>query len=690
MVDDILSPGGAVSRRLGDRFEARPEQIAMAHAVQKALLAPHHLLAEAGTGVGKSFAYLVPAIELATRHKKRVVISTHTINLQEQLFEKDIPLLASVWPDEFSAVLVKGRNNYLCKRRLQNASAGRMQLFDEDRQIESLALVEAWADSTTDGSLATLPQLPRPGVWEEVRAEHGNCMGKRCEHYNNCFWQAAKRRMNSGNILIVNHALFFSDLALRSAGVQYLPKYDAVIFDEAHTIEDVASQHFAIKLSESSLRYQLRQLFDPRRSRGLLTMHGTSASDAANAVLEASAEAEVFFHDCARWQEKKGRGNGRIHEPNIVESDLAPRLADCAKLIKALLKNIEKPDQQMELSSKADRLMQTAQTVEVLVGQQMPDAVYWMELSKRSPQRVTLSAAPVDVSSGLRRHLFEPIRSVILTSATLCTRQSAGRVIASLNEAESTSDSAPGSSGPIPQAKPLAGVAIEGDGGFGFAARRLGVDEAMTLQVGSPFDYAEQATLYLETNLPDPNEARRFVPAACERIEAYVRKTDGGAFVLFTSFSMLRQVAEALRPTLEHLGMRVLVQGESASPRQLLDEFRKHDRAVLFGTSSFWQGVDVQGDRLRNVIIVKLPFSVPDEPITEARLEHVQKMGGNPFMQLSLPEAIIRFRQGFGRLIRSRADRGIVVVLDSRVKTKRYGRMFLDALPAVRVVEVAE
>ena len=898
LIDDILGPDGAVARRLGAAYEPRPQQVQMAHACREALAQGQHLLVEAGTGVGKSFAYLLPAIELATKQQKRVVISTHTISLQEQLIDKDIPLLASLYPDEFTAVLVKGRGNYLCKRRAESALANRQMLFDEDRQMKSLTAVGEWARTTTDGSLASLPLLPEPGVWDEVRAEHGNCLGKRCTHFEGCFWQAAKRRMNGGNILVVNHALFFSDLALRSAGVMYLPKYDAVIFDEAHTIEDVAGQHFSIKVSEFSLRYQLKQLYDLRKGKGLLSLHpGSIANDAIAAVCDAAESAQLFFDSLAIWQEQYGRSNGRVNRADIVETDLPQRLNDAAKLVRGMLLHLPKnPEAALELTNKADRLATAAQTVEVLLKQSMPDAVYWIDLQKRSTgrgtaQRVTLCAAPVDVSSGLRTQLFEKTKSIVMTSATLCTAKARQPQTATLPQRstgvppissfrdpivnkrgtklphrtrdggtyavtfrlfdaipaekvvipEVTSDgslrsvvaadqilelcrghcfmreaavaktvadaishfagdryrllawsvmpnhvhavlqpargeelsailhsiksfSAHGANAVLHREGPFwdsesydhlvrdeadllaqvdyaatnperayledwnwcgrdddsVNAVLRGDpfemrrdgrdahatkenaraGGeearavspaFAYIARRLGVGDAVqTLQLGSPFDYAKQATLYLETTLPDPNDLNRFMPAACDKIEHYVRHTHGGAFVLFTSFAMLRDAANRLRATFEHLGLPVLVQGVDGTPRQLLQRFRELDDAVLFGTSSFWQGIDVQGSKLRNVILTKLPFAVPDEPLVEAKLEDVTRRGGNAFMDLTLPEAIIRFKQGFGRLIRSKTDKGIVVVLDSRVKTKRYGRQFLDSLPDVRIVEVTE
>src|SRR3954451_10901200 len=286
ILESILGADGAIARRLAGKYEFRPQQLEMAQACERAFAEGHHLLVEAGTGVGKSFAYLLPAIDFAVKHKKRVVISTHTISLQEQLIDKDIPLLQSVYPDEFTAVLVKGRSNYLCQRRMHQAAQRVSSLFEHERQVDSMAMILDWAAKTTDGSLADLPIRPEGDVWDKVCAEHGNCLGKKCTFYDKCFWQAAKRRMQGGKILIVNHALFFSDLALRAAGVNYLPKYDAVILDEAHTVEDVAGQHFGLEVSEAGLRYQLRHLYAPKRGKGVLNTHGARANDAIADVID--------------------------------------------------------------------------------------------------------------------------------------------------------------------------------------------------------------------------------------------------------------------------------------------------------------------------------------------------------------------------------------------------------------------
>jgi ATP-dependent DNA helicase DinG len=644
----VLGPEGAVARRL-DSYEARPEQLRMAEAVARAIATETHLMVEAGTGVGKSFAYLVPAILAATADpKKKVVVSTHTINLQEQLLNKDIPFLRSVMPNEFTAALVKGRSNYLSLRRLDVAHSKADTLLARLEDVDELAVIRRWADRTTDGSRSDLDFRPAGAVWEAVASDHANCLGKSCRRHDQCFYFKARRRMWTANILVVNHALFMSDLALRAAGANLLPNYDVVIFDEAHTLEAVAAEHLGLRLTNSQVDFLLTRLFNERTSKGLLVAQ--RLPEACHQVTRTRRMAEDFFDTVVEWQGTHGPSNGRVRKPPPIADTLGEELRKLSTAILEGAEDVDEPEDYIELESAAKRCSAMVASLGHWLTHEDPDNVYWVEIDAGTRRRVTLASAPLDVGPALRRNLFDRGPACILASATLCV-------------------SSPPS--------------------FTFVKSRLGLTRCETLQLGSPFDYPRQVTVHIPCDLPDPSSANaEFERRAIEAIRFYLGKTHGKALVLFTSHRMLSDAARALTPWCSERNIALYAQSDGLPRSKMVEAFKANVDSVIFGADSFWQGVDVPGEALSNVIIVRLPFSVPDHPLLEARLEDIQRRGGNRFLEYQVPEAIIRLKQGFGRLIRSKTDHGIVAILDPRVLTKPYGRQFLESLPhCPRVVE---
>ena len=638
-LEEFFSPGGMLSRS-GLPYEYRPGQLEMARAMERAFTEKRHLIVEAGTGTGKTLAYLLPALRLG----QRVIISTGTRNLQEQIFFKDIPFLESLL-GPLQVSYMKGRSNYLCRHKLY--ALRDQPILSGIDMVDQFHAISEWEQTSEHGDRAELSTLPENSpLWSRLDARGEACLGSSCPNYEPCFITQMRRRALESDIVIVNHHLFFADLALRKQAqnapdVGVLPEAAAVVFDEAHDLEEIASSYFGVSISNLRFEELARDVEILLRAKQSLS---AALSTAAQVIRE---RARMFFAALPEPKNADGRMPFADREEFLEQSgDVYLGVLNALERMTGELERLRGVEEASGLKKRAAELRSQ---LTFLLQSTDRGFVFWIERRGSTGMRPTssntwLQATPIEIASLLSNDLFESVPSVVLTSATLTVQ-----------------------------------------GNFDHIRRRLGMTTTRELVVPSHFRYGEQALLYLPTEMPDPREAG-FTSAAVQKICEVLEITAGRAFCLFTSYSQMRQVHEQL---LARVGFPLLLQG-TAPRNALLEEFRITPNAVLLGTSSFWQGVDVQGEQLSCVIIDKLPFAVPSDPVVAARMKAIEEDGGNPFAEYQIPTAVISLKQGFGRLIRSLHDRGVLVLLDPRLQRQRYGRVFLESLPPYRVTQKIE
>ena len=640
-VKGYFSGNGILSKNMPG-FEYRPQQVEMAEAVARSLAYGEHLIVEAGTGTGKSLSYLVPSILWALENNKKIVISTYTKTLQQQILLNDIPLIRQKLGLDFRYSLCMGHENYLSLRRLKRASQAGM--FTRPGYETQLQQIFDWAGTTPSGLKNDLSFEPMAEVWEDVGRQKDLCMGKNCESYNACFYFKERRKWFSSQLLIVNHHLFFANVANRGA---VLPRFDAVVFDEAQNLEEAATTVLGLEISNSGLIYHLDRLFHPRTRRGILgRIQHESVGEVLKLVQNARAAVGTFFD---KIFEDYGREDRvlRFYNPVLMDNNIYVPMKDLHEGLKTLEGVLGSEEDRLEVSAAANRCFEFNNTLSAFLNQNFDRYVYWLEIvqRKRFP-RAVLRGVPIQVAEELNQQVFAQIDRMVLTSATLTTQSN-----------------------------------------FEFIKERIGYQPNREKVLDSPFDHRAQVLLYVPRDLPEPgDEVERYVEGVACRARELIQITEGKTFILFTSYAVMNRVYVKLE--FMRKDYQLLKQGD-IPPRQMIQRF-KETPSVIFGTSSFWQGVDIPGEALKSVIITKLPFDVPSEPLTEARLEDLKKKSINPFVHYQIPRAIIQLRQGFGRLIRKKTDTGVVSILDTRLVSRGYGKQFIDSLPSCRVVDEME
>lgn len=690
-IENYFAKDGILAKEIKG-FEYRQEQEEMAQYIQDAINEDRKIIVEAGTGTGKTLAYLIPSIKWAVTNKKKVIIATNTINLQEQLLLKDIPLAKSIIKDEFSYVLVKGRNNYVCKRLFNELALGKsidIETFSMEAR-EQIEYILKWGNKTKTGDKAELSFEVYPDVWELVQSTTELCLGKKCPYRKECFYMKTRMEKMEADILISNHHVFFADLNVRAetdfdSEYLILPRYDMVIFDEAHNVESVARSYFSVEVSKISFTRLLNRIYQKKNKRkkeksalirvedtvdeknledseqyiyllntlkeeiSILQNIGDEYFDEIRKIYETNTEAPIK-KSLNNFEMTKSRFLENLREKkDIFQSKLADFLNLMMSFNNVIDEEKDKNPEVINFNNHLKMFKAYIDSFKFINSFEDDNYIYWLDInSKRT--NVILTATPLNIAQKLSTVLFDNLDRLVFASATIVV-----------------------------------------NGNFDYFKKSLGLDEEDCIEaiIKSPFDYDEQMSVYIPSDIQDSENINAFVSDASKFILNILLKTNGKAFILFTSYTMLNQIYYSISKKLKDKGFEVFLHGDK--PRsQIIKEFKEAENPILFGTTSFWEGVDVQGENLSNVIITKLPFLVPTDPVVSAISKKIEEDGGNSFMDFQLPEAIIKFKQGVGRLIRKKTDSGNIFILDNRILKKRYGSLFINALPSQKNIKILE